>query len=282
MALENQRLKQIEARNAEAWKQIEAYREEARQKTISHKELLLRIRDAPYFGLVPCRAGNLDFVMFHAHDDVVAREYLWRGEDGYEPQTVRTWVEWCRTPGVVLDIGGYSGLMSILAARANPGNDVHLFEPIDRTIERANVNVKVNGLGQRITLHHFAASDVEGEATIHLYRDENFLGTGNSIDIKENVPVIDKKTIRTVALDQYMPDLRPSVVKIDVEGHELATLNGMISMLRQSRPNMIIEVWSKTRAEVLGLLADLGYEYQRVEKVPRNVENYIATPRRSG
>jgi len=274
----NSRLAHIKLGNGKALALAKAFRME--RGPVNRGDLAKRQQAAPYFGILPCRAADIDFVMFHAHDDVIAREYLWRGADGYEGDIVRTWIDWCRTPGVVLDIGAYSGLMSILAARANADNEVHLFEPMERTVERASVNVKLNGLGQSITRHSVAVSDQTGTAEICLYRDADFvMGTGNSIGAKDGLTVVDTTTIRTVKLDEYMPDVSPSVVKVDVEGHELACLQGMRGAIERGRPKMIVEVWAKTRAEVLALLGDLGYDYTRLEDVAKGVENYIAVPR---
>ena len=231
-----------------------------------------------YRGVFPVRAADLNCLMFHAHDDVVVWEYLWNGADGYETEMVRTWVSWCRTPGCILDIGAYSGLMSLLAAKAHPQNQVHLLEPMERVMERASVNVKLNGLEKQIRRHTVAASDVAERLRMHLYRDENFLGTGSSITPKTGKKTFGSKEIQTVALDAYLPDLMPTVVKIDIEGHELSCLKGMREMLQRARPKMLIEVWAQNRTEVLTFLSDLGYEVQRVEAEENAVNNYLARP----
>lgn len=275
---ENARIKTIDVTNAGSLARIAQFREAYRIGKVSYADFSVLKQKFPFLGLVPCRAADLDFVMFHAHDDVVAWHYLWFGADGYEADIVRRWVEWCREPGIVMDIGGYSGLMSVLAALAHRENKIHLFEPIDRTIERANVNVKINGLVGRVTLHHRAASDRAGEQTINLYRDENFLGTGNSIHEKAGLKIIDRKIINSVVLDDYLPDIRPRNVKIDVEGHELACLRGMWRIIEAARPRMVIEVWEHDREEVLAMLRDIGYRMSRVEGREWPVNNYFAEP----
>jgi len=232
----------------------------------------------PYFGLVPCTANGVDFVLFHANDDVIAWEYLWFGDDAYEHEIVKTWVTWCsETPGVIYDIGGYTALMSVLAAKVSPTNQVHLFEPMARTIERAKINVRANGVDRRVTLHNKAASDHEHDAKINLYRNEDFLGPGNSIEDK-NLPIIATQSIRCVSVDEALPGGTPSVAKIDVEGHELATLRGMQGTLKRSRPRMIVEVWEHSRRDVLGLLGDLGYSCQPFEPDERRVMNFRCIP----
>jgi len=273
---DHKRLAGIAARNAATQVRIDAYRADAANRDVPRVELEYLIRDNPWFGLVPCRACDVDFVMLHANDDIVARDYLWIGADGYEPEIVRQWVQWCRNPGLVLDIGGYSGLMSLIAANAHHANEVHLFEPLERTMERANVNIKLNGLAQRIRMHTVAASDADGTAEISLHYAAEFLSTGNAINPKHDRAVADVKTIRTVALDSLMPDARPQTVKIDVEGHELAVLQGMEQMLRRSLPRMIIEIWAATRPEVMAFLHALGYVLTRFEAFDLGVNNYAA------
>lgn len=273
------RIDEISKGNAAQAKAAVQFRHDLKAGKVARSEFPQIKQTYPAFGIFPCKAAGIEFVMFHAHDDLVVWEYLWFGEDGYETELVKTWVSWCRKPGLVLDIGAYSGLMSLLAALANSKNEVHLFEPLERVIERANVNVKINGLGHKIRRHPLAASDREGEVTIHLYRDEDFLGTGSSIDPKAGKDILGHKTIRTVAVDEHLPDIAPRAIKIDVEGHELATLKGLERTIRRSKPNILIEVWEKNRAEVLNLLDELGYELQRNEPNDRPVNNYIALPR---
>jgi FkbM family methyltransferase len=235
----------------------------------------------PYFGVLPCRAGGIDFVLFHAHDDVVGWEYLWFGDDGYEPEIVETWTGWAREARLVYDVGGYTGLMSVLAALANRQSQVHLFEPMERTVERAQVNLRLNGVAENVHLHDVAASDAAGEATINLYRPEQFLGTGTSLYDK-GLKIHGVKTVHRVALDDLLPDGSPDLVKIDVEGHELAALRGLERTIARGRPRMIVEIWEHTRTDVLQLLDAWGYESASFEREESRVMNFRCSARPSG
>lgn len=280
MSLANLRLNEIAKRNAAMFEASAAFRDDLAKGRASLSDLPRLKQEYPSFGIMPCKASDIEFAMFHAHDDIVVWEYLWRGADGYEPELVKIWINWCRNrPGVVLDIGAYSGLMSILAARAHPRNVVHLFEPLERVIERANINIKLNGVGQRVLRHPMAASNTNGTADIHLYRSEDALGTGSSIDLKADKMALIKKTITTITIDDLLPNIAPSVVKIDVEGHELACLEGMEKAITRGRPNMIIESWEENRADLMMLMRDHGYSMQRNEPDDRPVNNYISFPR---
>lgn len=275
----NRRLSWLERINARAQEKSRKYRAGLAAGTTTFEKSRHDIIHNPYLGVLPCHAAGLDFVMFHANDDVVAKVYLWEGADGYETEIVDTWVDWCRRAGgEVLDIGGYSGLMSILAAQANPDNVIHLFEPLDSVMERANINIVLNGFNRRIMRHNYALSDRNSDLHINIFRDHNVLPTGSSLSEKPNLDAVKRRLIQAVTLDSHMPGAAPQVVKLDVEGHELAALRGMHAILSRARPRMVVEVWEATRPQTLGLLRDLGYQLERVEPRDQPVNNYFALP----
>jgi FkbM family methyltransferase len=274
----NSVLQAIDSRNQQTLEEIARFRA-AYASGKSTFDDFSRLKHAhPYFGFVPCHAQGVDFVLFHANDDLVAWEYQWFGDNFYEQKLVAAWVEACRErTGPVLDIGAYTGLMAILAAFANERSEIHLFEPMPRTVERANVNLKANGLAKRVRLHTVAASDDNGTADINLYREPNFLGTGNSI-FDKGLKVFDVVTIKTVRIDDALPGIAPTVVKIDVEGHELPAIRGMSETIERSRPWMIVEVWEHTRDEVLKLLRGWDYRCEPADDPDQRVANYTCTP----
>lgn len=263
--------------NRRALDRISKFRENYHSRLESYEDFSKIKHQFPYFGYVSCKASDIEFLLFHANDDVVAWEYLWFGADAYEREILGVWLDWCRSAVVVYDIGAYTGLMSVLAALANSGSRVHLFEPMERTIERAKINIKSNLVEGQVKLHNRAASNVCGNEVIKLYRNEDFLGTGNSIYDK-SLKVFDEKVIRCVTIDDHLKGVRPDVVKIDVEGHELACLHGMEKTLKESRPKMIVEMWEHSRKEVLAYLSGLGYECSPFEKNEKRVMNFKCVP----
>jgi len=274
--LENSITKQIFEQNNTSLDRISQFREDYTQKRVTFQDFAKMKVHHPFYGFVPCSIDGLEFVLFHANDDIVAWEFLWLGT--YESEITKTWVEWCREAKLVYDIGAYTGLMSILAALANPRATIHLFEPMERTIERAKVNVVVNEISRRVKLHNRAASNKKGTETILLTRNEDFLGTGSSI-YNKGFPIMGEKVIQCVRIDEHLPDLCPDVVKIDVEGHEKACLEGMIETLTRARPKLILESWAHDREAVMALLHSRGYECSPFEEGERRVLNYKCIPR---
>jgi FkbM family methyltransferase len=274
----NQVIENINIKNLDAIEKAKLFREDKRTRDEKYEDFSRFKHKYPFNGYVPCRAGSIDFTLFHANDDIVAWEYFWFGDNGYEREIVNTWLDWCKHPNTVLDIGGYSGLMSILAARANYNTKVEMFEPMERIIERAKINLKANNVYHRVKLCNKAASDSPRRESINLPREENFLGTGNSIYDK-GLEIVDVKEIECVKVDDFIENKMPGIVKIDIEGHELACLKGMQRVLSDAQPKIIIEVWEHTRTEVLQMLKDFNYVCQPFELSERRVMNYRCEPK---
>ena len=70
-------------------------------------------------------------------------------------------------------------------------------------------------------------------------------------------------TVPAVRLDQVMADQPVDVVKVDVEGHELAALRGAPTLLGVTRPRLVVEAgwvdgdpWASDLADLYRLLVD--------------------------
>lgn len=133
-------------------------------------------------------------------------------------------------PNTVLDIGANNGQFAEAAFRAFPGATVYSFEPITECYERLLLMRE-----QQPTLRpiQIALSDRDGEMDFWLSRFRD------SSSIQEMMPThteawphteIEAKIRVPIArLDSIAPelDLKPPVfAKLDVQGHELAVING--------------------------------------------------------
>ncbi|MGR3637660.1 MAG: FkbM family methyltransferase [Shimia sp.] len=142
-----------------------------------------------------------------------------------------------------MDVGAYSGCFSLFVAKL--GFEVDAFELVPRTTERLKINVRLNGLQSKIGVHGFGVSNTTGEVDIQMPRDENFLGTGNSIDVKENKPLKATTRGKVRRLDDWWVEAeRPQIdpIKLDVERHERQAIEGADEMITTCRPTMIVEI----------------------------------------
>lgn len=226
----------------------------------------------PFHGFVGCPVGPLTPIMFSANDDVVAWNYFWMGD--YEKDILDLWYEVTSKTKVALDIGAYTGLFSLVAAMN--GNEVHAFEIVPRTVERAKINVLANGLEKKIQLHPFGLSNEDSVIDLHMPRGQDFLGTGNSIDMKTNKPLADKTLAYVRSFQTFAKEVELGsfgALKIDVEGHEFEVLSTMKPLLEKHRPTMIIEISGRNKPAVRGLLKELGYRVESLKGM-----NHVAYP----
>ncbi|SFJ70884.1 FkbM family methyltransferase [Jannaschia pohangensis] len=266
----------LEARNRIALDRRDAFR---RETFDTARDLIAAVdqlkHSHPYMGNVVCPVGDHEYHMFSVNDDVVAWLFFWTG--AYEKALMDLWDRLTKDVGqhggVALDIGAYSGLYAMVAARN--GCTTHAFELMLRTAERAKINFRLNGLADRITLHPYGLSDRDGTVQVHMPRVSDFLGTGNSIDEKPNVNTVETvvSTVRAVKTVMEAARIgRIEAVKIDVEGHELELLTALRPWLERDRPEMIVEI-SRQQDACHALLADMGYAVRQLRG-----ENYHAEP----
>jgi FkbM family methyltransferase len=161
-------------------------------------------------------------------------------ESDYEPETFRFLRAHCRSGGNVLDIGAHIGLFSVLTARlVAPTGHVFSFEPTQGTREVLARTVRLNGLADRIEVHGEAVTRNSGTAT--------FFETGDPGSNANSLVASTERHrhgvhVETTSIDDFVSARSISVhcVKIDVEGNELAVLQGGERTLRQQRPAMAL------------------------------------------
>lgn len=158
-----------------------------------------------------------------------------------------------------IDVGAHRGLYAGRLAQLCPR--VHCFEPIPELAAGLR-----RTLPRRVLVHELAVSDSAGTAMLRIpYRDtiEEF----STATIEAGNPLPGSASVRTVACEMARLDdvVKEPVgfMKIDVEGHELAVLRGAERILREDRPNLLIESERRhnpTAPEsVFALLGGFGY-----------------------
>jgi len=131
------------------------------------------------------------------------------------------------TPGsVVLDVGANVGIYTLLAAKR--GAKVFAIEADPRNVEVLRHHVHLNGLDDRVTVFHMAATEKEGTVTV--FRSHGNSGNSNLFDGTDPV-LVPGNTIDSLELPPI------DVCKMDIEGAELMALSGMEATIKRS-PNM--------------------------------------------
>ena len=163
-------------------------------------------------------------------------------------------------PGdVVYDIGANLGFMTLVAARL--GARVEAFEPLPESAAAVRRSAALNGFTD-VRVHELAVAARSGRARF-LRVDEG--SWSHLADRGRHVRTTGELDVRVVALDDLRGELAPpAVVKVDVEGSELAVLAGAAALLADARPVLIVET-HETNAEVAAALEAAGYEISNLD-----------------
>jgi FkbM family methyltransferase len=173
-------------------------------------------------------------LLFNAADSGVPARLL-SGID-WEPENLDILLSYIRPDSVVLDVGANFGFFTVSLTRRLKSGQLHAIEPHPALCTLLRRNLLINSIETKVTLHEVAASDVSGETTI--FYPEGALGSG-SVHWTEGGPG-QYLTVMARTLDETLPaQLSVDIIKIDVERHELAVLNGAKQLLSRS-PDVII------------------------------------------
>jgi FkbM family methyltransferase len=152
-----------------------------------------------------------------------------------EAEMARLFKEAVKPGDVVLDVGGYLGYFTLLAARATGARGrVVVVEANPQSQELLERNIERNGFADRVRVHRTAVAAEPGTATFYwdasdgstsgLVRPDNLGGT-------YEVPV--------ARIDDLLEGEPPlDVVKIDIEGGEVGALAGMQATLAAAKPGL--------------------------------------------
>ena len=217
----------------------------------------------PYHGYVDVEIeGVPPFVMFSNNDDRIAQTYFWYGPNAYETLSLRLWASLTTHATSVFDVGAFSGVYALVAARVNRAATVHAFEAIGRVFDRLVINKVVNRLGPRVGLWQLALGDADGAATMNIFQAApTRMVTGSSLTTKGRAPAATEH-VTIARLDSFIAThdvARVDLVKIDVEGAEALVLGGMAATIARDRPTLLVEVAHREGLEPL--LDSLGTAY---------------------
>lgn len=131
-----------------------------------------------------------------------------------------------------IDCGAFTGdsVEDFVAFTGGRYKKIHAFEPDAVSFKELQKNTT---RFPNVELHNVATGDQAGSITF-----AGGYGVSSAVSETGNVHV------PVVRLDDYLTDI-PTLVKMDIEGAELATLRGMVRILRQNRPKLAISVYHK-------------------------------------
>jgi FkbM family methyltransferase len=202
-----------------------------------------------------------------ARNDFIASSIF---SGGYETQG-QSFVERYLRPGmVVLDVGAHHGYYTLLASKlVSSTGRVFSFEPSPRERKALSLHVRLNRC-RNVRVQVLALGSRNGRAEFHLVEHAE---TGlNSLmppacAFPTSVVLVDVTTLDGWLQGQNIRHV--SFIKMDVEGGELAALQGATGILeRQPRPVIFVEIqdirtqpWGYPAKRILEFLSARGYKW---------------------
>ena len=191
----------------------------------------------------------------------------------WEPKIAKLLTDYAKEGTTAIDMGAYIGThaMTLVDAVGKKGK-VHIFEPqpwayngILKTLARnkiKNANVHNVGISDKKSSLKFC-SDSSGSSSICSERRPSKKVWPEIYDIP--VITLDSLKIKNV-----------SVMKIDVEGHELNALKGAKKTILDSKPVIVIEIWRRrgTRLkDITAFLKTINYTIKHI-----SADDFICFP----
>jgi FkbM family methyltransferase len=162
---------------------------------------------------------------------------------------------------VIYDVGAFHGILTLFfAARAAR---VVAYEPNEMNHARLIENIRLNNL-TNVEVRKLAVGSRARSGTL-LYSPS--MAGGGSLDSRAVAPISQQVEITTLDDDIAAASLpAPDLIKIDIEGWELAALEGARATLDAHHPRLFLEMHGETlrqkrqkASEIVAFLCDAGY-----------------------
>ena len=199
----------------------------------------------------------------------------------YEPRISRLFLAYVQPEGDVLDVGANIGFFTIAGAQKLTTGRLLAAEPTTEAFSRLSENVTRNGVADRVILFKGMIGSAKGQAQIHFVPGcEEY----SSMDRPEHIAIrgkeIKTETVPIERLDDLVDchGLRPTVMKVDVEGAESSVFSGAQSTISKHRPVVISEIWRKPTNADGHSGAEIIRMFERLDYVVRNPNDPLAKP----
>ena len=182
----------------------------------------------------------------------------------WEPETVSFIRDHCGK-GDVVHGGAYFGdFLPAVATSLDRNAKLWAFEPSPENFRCASITKLLNNL-ENVELIQNGLGSCQGPAQIVVKAEGKPLGPAAwIIDEKTSSPAApddaEVVAIKVTAIDDVVPnDRHVSIIHLDLEGYELAAIDGAMQTIRRCRPILIIEVFFNDEEWLLTKLKPLGY-----------------------
>ena len=164
---------------------------------------------------------------------------------------------------VVCDVGANIGNHTVYFGAVLGVAKVIAFEPQVHCHATLLANIALNGLEKRVVTHQSLVGAVVGRGEMVQFNTRNLGGTSFSVN---DAGAMQVKTLDKVLTKADVANL--DLIKIDVEGMQMAVLQGAVGILKTRKPALWVELLQRDDAfeETAAFLAGFGYAAERLAR----------------
>ena len=195
----------------------------------------------------------------------------------FEPRTLRAYRRMIHRGDTVLDIGANVGAHTLFFAQI-VGHDgrVVAFEPTEFAYRKLQHNLSLNPqLAASVHAHHMLLVDASsGPPPARIFSSWPLTG-GHDLHPKHLGQAQSLGNVESATLDEFVgrqSGLKPTWLKIDVDGNECPVIMGGTETIRRFRPRIIMELSPYTSHEagydfvkLIEFFVGLGYRFSNLE-----------------
>ncbi|MGE4605981.1 MAG: FkbM family methyltransferase [Myxococcota bacterium] len=192
---------------------------------------------------------------FYVDDNPSLIKVALRKGEPWSPELIEIFREYARPGTTAIDVGAHIGSLAVpLAFQVGPTGRVYAFEPQRRVYRELFHNLQLNGLDHATPLM-LAVSSAPGILEMAPPEfDDGFTRIGSG-----------GEQVEARTLDSFgFTDV--SLIKIDVEGHEIEVLKGAEQTILKWHPALIVETGRRNKEQFLEpMLAEWGYNLRKID-----------------
>jgi len=161
------------------------------------------------------------------------------------------------------DIGANSGIYSLIISKLFPKTLVLSFEPVKHTFKKLKRNLSLNPKLKDIKIYNYGLSNKNLKLKMRALKKNNFIQSGG-------YAVTDNKTspknihtefaIFKKADDKFKYKNKIICLKIDVEGHEIFTLDGLKKIIKNNKIFLQLEILPNNFIKTNKCLNSFGFK----------------------
>ncbi len=197
-------------------------------------------------------------------------KYLYRAyryKNQLDSAEIKYIVKHLKKGDTALDIGCHKGgYLYWMRRSVGKNGKIYAFEPQPQLFRYTQSIIKKFNW-KNVELINKGISSEVGKTTLHIPNTKKGTSPGARIDWLESDAAFDKIEIDLTTLDNYCAQMkiRPSLIKIDVEGHEKQVLLGGLNILKKHRPKIVLEcenrhLQNESVFDVFKILLNIGYQ----------------------